>query len=170
MANYTFEPWPSTYLPKGEVAPTKLRSKFEGRTVGAMRAGIPPRTFEPPQVHIFAPRDGQPFEELLTDFDQPFGVMYYDFETGARHVQVYQPGEDIVVPAFKVHWLVNGNDTELAFTCEYAPHPWDGDKDEPEFRNLETLLAFVDERGLRQELLKANRDNSVHNLFKRINV
>lgn len=155
MVNYDVEPWPSTYEMKGEVEPQKLTSKVKGRTVGAFRGAIPPHTVEPPQVHLIAPRDGEPFEELITDFDRDFLVAYFDVITEEVHVRRYQPGNEIVIPEYKVHWLINGNDTELEFTCEYAPHPWDGDKDEPEFENLGALMSFIKEKGLMQNLVDA---------------
>jgi mannose-6-phosphate isomerase-like protein (cupin superfamily) len=67
----------------------------------------------------------------------------------------YLPGQDLAIPTFKIHWLINPNKEPLSFICEYAPHPWDGDNDEPEFPNLSTLLKFVEAKGL-MEKLKSN--------------
>jgi len=60
----------------------------------------------------------------------------------------YSPGEKIIIPEHVVHWLINPNNNRLEFTCEYAPHPWDGERDEPEFRDLNSLLNFVKEKGI----------------------
>ena len=154
MTNYTNEPWPSTYEMLGEVEPRKLKSRFHGRVVGAFRTAIPARTTEPPQIHLTAPRDGHPFEELLTDFNLPFHVAYLDVITGKRHQREYSPGENIIIPEYVAHWLINPNDKRLEFTCEYAPHPWDPN-DEPEFPNLRVLLDSVEEKGLMQKLMDA---------------
>ena len=156
MTIYNVQPWPSTYNMKGDVAPTKLTSRFEGRTVGAFRGGIPPHTVEPPQVHLLAPRDGNPFEELLTGFDKPLVVAYWDAVTRETRIREYSPGHDIAIPEFRVHWLINPYNVELEFTCEFAPSPWDGDLDEPEFPNLDALIQYVDEKGLRERLIEAN--------------
>ncbi len=155
MVIYDVEPWPSTYKMKGEVEASKLTSKVKGRTAGAFRGAIPPHTVEPPQVHLIAPRDGEPFEELLTDFNKGFLVAYFDMKTGEIHTRKYLPGHDIIIPEYRIHWLINNNDTELEFTCEYAPHPWDGNNDEPEFQNLDALLQFIEKNGLMQKLVGA---------------
>ncbi len=155
MVNYEVEPWPSTYNMKGEIEPRKLISKIEGRKVGAFRGAIPPHTVEPPQVHLVAPRDNAPFEELLTDFDMSFLVAYFDMKTKETLIKEYPTGQDILIPEYKIHWLINKHDTELEFTCEYAPHPWEGDNDEPEFQNLDALLQFIEEKGLKQKLIDA---------------
>ena len=68
--------------------------------------------------------------------------------------RVYNPGEDIIIPRYVIHWLINDNDSPLEFTCEYAPHPWD-ENDEPEFRDVTTLLNFVNKEGLKQQVLNA---------------
>jgi hypothetical protein len=156
MAKYNLEPWPSTYEMIGEVQPRSLTSRFAGRKVGAFRSSIPAFTFEPPQIHLNAERDGKPFEEMITDFTMPFHVTFWDAMTGRKKSKEYLPGQNIVIPNYVIHWLVNHNDKRLEFTCEYAPHPWDGEKDEPEFINLETLLAFVDKKGLTQKLVDAS--------------
>lgn len=155
MIEYKIEPWPSTYEMLGEIKPRHLTSRF-GRKVGAFRTAIPANTIEPVQVHLIAPRDGQPFEEMITDFNMPFHVALLNMKTGQRKLRKYMPGENIVIPEYVVHWLINNNDQRLEFTCEYAPHPWDGVNDEPEFSCFESLLAFVDREGLRQKLVEAN--------------
>jgi len=149
------EPWPSTYKMKGELTPRKLTSKIKGRKVGAFRGAIPPLTIEPPQIHLVAQRDGEPFEELLTDFDKSFLVKYFDMKKGETYIKEYPPGQDIIIPEYKIHWLINKHNKELEFTGEYAPHPWDG-KDEPEFKNLDTLLQFIEKKGLKQKLIDAS--------------
>jgi len=154
MVVYDIEPWPSTYKMGDEVEPNKLIPNDTGRKVGAFRTAIPPRTMEPPQIHLIAQRDGKPFQELLTGLDQSLLVAYFDPKTGTYTAEEYSPGQDILIPEFKIHWLINPNDTDLNFTCEYAPHPWDGDNDEPEFQNLSTLLQFIEETGLMQKLTK----------------
>ncbi len=148
----TIQPWPSTYKMLGDVEPRKLASKFPGRTVGAIRADIPPRTIEPPQVHLVAPRDGQPFEELITNFDKPFVVIFFDIRTNRFRQRTYQLGQDIAIEPYQIHWLTNAHDSPLEFTAEYAPHPWLGDIDEPEFPCLTKLLDFMGEKGLLNKL------------------
>ncbi|UCD03878.1 MAG: hypothetical protein JSW73_05045 [Candidatus Woesearchaeota archaeon] len=156
MVKYEVEPWPSTYNIKRKLKPRNLTSKVEGRKVGAFRGAIPPLTVEPPQVHLVAPRDGEPFEELLTDFDKSFLVAYFDMKKGETNIKEYLQGQDIIIPEYKIHWLINKHDKELEFTCEYAPHPWDGENDEPEFQNLDTLLQFIKKKGLKQKLIDAS--------------
>lgn len=156
MSNYNIEPWHSTYKMLGEEKPKKLRSKFSGREVGAFRTMIPPKTIEPPQIHLNAPRDGNPFEELLTDFDKDFLVVYFDMKTKKKVPVLYQPGQDIIIPQYQIHWLVNKHNVDLEFTCEYAPHPWDGDNDEPEFKDISTLLQFIENKGLTQKLIESS--------------
>ncbi len=158
MVTYEVEPWPSTYNMMGEREPRKFTSRVDGRKAGALRGAIPPRTVEPPQVHLIAPRDGEPFEELLTDFDKSFLVAYFDIKRGEMRVKKYRPGQDIVIPEYRIHWLINKHDTPLEFTCEYAPHPWDGNNDEPEFQNLDTLLQFIEQKGLKQKLIDATEN------------
>lgn len=68
---------------------------------------------------------------------------YFDPKTNTYMAREYSPGQDIVIPKFRIHWLMNLHDEGLGFTCEYAPHPWDGDRDEPEFPNLTTLLQTM---------------------------
>ena len=144
MAMYDIEPWPSTYKMGDEkVEPTKITPSTKGRIAGAFRTIIPARTVEPPQVHLIAERDGKPFQELLTGLDKSLLVAYFDLKTKTYKLEKYSPDQDIVIPEFKIHWLINTHDTDLSFTCEYAPHPWDGDNDEPEFPNLTSLLEFV---------------------------
>ncbi len=155
MSNYNIEPWPSTYQELGEVEPNKLRSSFNKRKVGATRGIIPKKTMEPPQIHLIAARDEKPFEEVLTDFNRDFLVVYFDMKTKRKTPVIYHPGQDIIIPSYKIHWLVNKNDAELVYTFEYAPSPWDGDNDEPEFKDLPTLLKFVEEKGLMQKVLEA---------------
>ena len=145
------QPWPSTYEMLGEVAPRKLASKFEGRKVGAIKATIPPRTVEPPQVHLICP-DRHPFEELLTGFDKEFLVAFYNYKTKGISLEEYSPGENIIIPEFKIHWLINKHAEGLAYVCQYAPYPWDGNNDEPEFPDLGTLLASMRERNLLDKL------------------
>lgn len=156
MVKYEVEPWPSTYNIKGEIKPRKLTSRIKGRKVGAFRGAIPAHTIEPPQVHLVAPRDGEPFEELITDFDKSFLVAYFDMKKGETRTKEYFPGQEISIPEYKIHWLINRHDKELEFTCEYAPHPWDGEKDEPEFPNLDSLLQFIENEGLTQKLIEAS--------------
>ena len=152
MPYYINEPWPSTYEQLGEVKPVYLTSRF-GRQVGAFRTAIPALTTEPPQIHLTAPRDGKPFEELIIDFNMPLHVVTLNPRSCDLILKEYSPGENIIIPEYVAHWLVNPNDRRLEFTCEYAPHPWDGQNDEPEFPNLRALLDFVDKRGLMQKLL-----------------
>lgn len=154
MVLIDFQPWPSTYkMGKEEVKPNKLIPNVDGREVGAFRPTIPPRTVEPPQIHLVAQRDGKPFQELLTDLNKSLLVAYFNPKTEGYRAKKYSPGQDIVIPEYTIHWLINPHDTDLSFTCEYAPHPWDGDNDEPEFPNLTTLLQFVKEKGLMQKLI-----------------
>lgn len=153
MTKFDFQPWPSTYQAGGEVRPSKLVPYFEGRKVGAFRVAIPPRTVEPPQIHLVAERDGEPFQELLTSLDNVLLVAYFDPRHNKYSIEKYSPGQDIIIPEYKIHWLINPHDIPLNFTCEYAPHPWDGDNDEPEFPNLATLLRFVEDKGLMGKLL-----------------
>lgn len=152
MSNY-IEPWPSTYNLIENIKAKKLTSKFNGRKVGAFMAIIPPMTIEPPQIHLTCARDGNPFEELLTDFHKDFLVIYWDIKNGKKKEKIYSPGQDIIIPPYQIHWLVNPNNVNLEFTCEYAPYPWDGDNDEPEFPNLNSLLKFVENNGLKQKLI-----------------
>ena len=154
MANYNIQPWPSTYRQIGETEPKYLTSRF-GRQVKAFRTAIPARTIEPPQIHLVAPRDGQVFEELIADFTLPFHVAVFNAKTGGLRRKEFNPGQEIVIPEYIAHWLINPNGTELEFTCEYAPHPRDGNGDEPEFETLDALLKFVDERDLREKLIEA---------------
>jgi hypothetical protein len=151
--NMKVEPWPATYEDLGSRIPTKLVSKYE-REVGAFRSAIPGETIEPPQVHLIAPRDGNPFEELITGFNLPFRVDFWDFAKKKLRTRIYEPGQDIVIPEYVVHWLANPNTRKLEFTCECAPHPWRGQEDEPEFENFEKLLRFAEERGFYRELSK----------------
>ncbi len=142
----------------GEVEPKQLTSRF-GRKVGAFRTAIPAHTFEPPQIHLEATRDGKPFEELITDFNMPFQVALLDAKTGRTKLREYCPGENIIIiPEYVAHWLINPNNKRLEFTCEYAPRPWDGENDEPEFPNIDSLLTFINKRGLRQKFLGAKID------------
>ncbi|VVB79790.1 Uncharacterised protein [uncultured archaeon] len=150
------EPWPSTYRTVDQnLEARKLISKVSGRQAAAMRVGIPPLTIEPPQIHLVCSRDGKPFEELLTGLDGELAVVYYDIQTKKRDTKIYQPGQDIVIPLHRIHWLANPHNQEVQFTCEYAPHPWDGEGDEPEFQNLETLLRFVEDKRLMQRVIQA---------------
>lgn len=154
MVMIDFQPWPSTYKNvEQEVKPRKLIPNISGRAVGAFRVAIPPFTVEPPQIHLIAQRDGKPFQELLTDLDRSLLVTYFDPKTNTYRSEEYSPGQDIIIPKYKIHWLMNIHDKDLNFTCEYAPHPWDGENDEPEFPNLTTLLQFVDRKGLKQKLI-----------------
>jgi hypothetical protein len=155
MAKYDTEPWPSTYEMGEEVSPTKLVPNIQGREVGAFRSAIPPHTTEPPQIHLIAARDGKPFQELITNQDRKLLVAYFDPRTRGYRTEEHTPGRDLIIPSFKIHWLINPNDTRLNFTCEYAPSPWDGDNDEPEFPNLSALMAFVESEGLMQQLMDA---------------
>ncbi len=150
-------PWPSTYESLGEAKPEKLRSRY-GREAAAFRSAIPALTTEPPQIHLIAERDGKPFEELITEFSLPFHVAMLNARTGQTILKKYNPGEDIIMPDFTVHWLINPNNQRLEFKCEYAPHPWDGQGDEPEFENLSSLWKEVSARGLMQKVLEASRD------------
>jgi hypothetical protein len=153
MTTYDIEPWPSTYKDgEAEARSNKLVSNTEGREVGAFWAAIPPRTIEPPQIHLISPRDGKPFQELLRGFNKDFVVAYFDANTKKYGLERYAPGQDIIIPEFKIHWLINPHDTDLKFICEYAPHPWDGENDEPEFRNLTTLMQYLEENGLKERL------------------
>jgi hypothetical protein len=142
---YFNHPTKGTYIFGGEAQPRKLVSKFEGRKVGAMRGTIPPRTIEPPQVHL------EHFEELLTDFDKAYVVIFYDIKTNKFRWHKYEPGEDIVIGPLQPHWLTNIHSKPLSFTCEYSPHPWN-ENDEPEFINLSTLMKFLDGKGLLEKL------------------
>ena len=153
MEAFSVEPWPSTYIQGEAVSSSKLVPNSDGRKVGAFRCAIPPRTIEPPQIHLISPRDGKPFQELLTGFDRNIVIAFYNVGTGKCDVREYFTGEDVVIPEFKIHWLMNLHDTDLNFTCEYAPHPWKGDIDEPEFQNLTALLQFVEEKGLMDRLI-----------------
>jgi hypothetical protein len=146
------EPWPSTYESLGDRTPAKLISRFPGRAVGAFRCAIPAETIEPPQVHLIARRDRKPFEELITGFREPFQVDYWDFQRNGKVTKIYEPGQDIIIPKYVVHWLVNPNKRKLEFTCECAPHPWRGEEDEPEFRNRVELVKFAYSRGIYDEL------------------
>ncbi len=92
---------------------------------------------------MIAKSDGHAFEELLTDFSLPFQVGFWDFKRRDIRFRIYSLGEDIVIPEYVVHWLINPNNQKLEFTCEYAPYPWDGDGDEPEFRNFKELMSSV---------------------------
>lgn len=156
MANINFQPWPSTYEMGEIVEPKKIVPNTEGRKVGAFRTLIPPMTIEPPQIHLIAPRDGKPFQELLTDLDNKLVVGYFDPKTRIYFAREYFPGQDIIIPEYTIHWLMNLNSSGLSFTCEYAPHPWDGENDEPEFPNLAALLDFVRQKGLEQKLMGCN--------------
>lgn len=151
MIEYTVQPWPSTYEMIGETKPRRLVSRF-GREIGAFRCSIPQLTIEPPQIHLKAPRDGHPFEELITNFERPFQVALLNGKTRKISLKEYLPGEDIVIPEYVVHWLINPNNQKLEFTCEYAPCPWDGVNDEPEFDSLDTLYKFLEDKGLREQL------------------
>ena len=154
MVMIDFQPWPSTYkMGKEEVKPSKLIPNVSGREVGAFRCTIPPFTVEPPQIHLTAQRDGKPFQELLTGLDKSLLIAYFDPKTGAYMSKEHFPGQDIVIPEYKIHWLINPHGKDLGFTCEYAPHPWDGENDEPEFPNLTALLQFVEEKGLKRKLI-----------------
>lgn len=153
MIKYIVQPWPSTYKQLGKTEPEKLKSRYD-RLVGAFRSSIPPRTIEPPQIHLDAKRDGKPFEELLTGFEIPFRVALLNPRNNSVALRDYSPGEEIIVPEYVIHWLINPNTKTLEFTCEYAPHPWD-EMDEPEFPDLDALLKHVDERGLRDRVLRA---------------
>lgn len=155
MEAFDIEPWPSTYVQGECLSPSKLVANCDGREVGAFRCAIPPLTVEPPQVHLISPRDGRAFQELLTGFDRNLVVGYYDVGTGKYDVREYFTGEDVVIPAFRIHWLANLHGEPLNFVCEYAPHPWDGDVDEPEFENLGALLRFAEEKGLMEEIMRA---------------
>jgi len=153
MIEYNFQPWPSTYEILGKVNPEKLKSRF-GRRVGAFKSSIPAKTIEPPQIHLDTLRDGCPFEELITDFKMPFQIAFLDMKTKRVALREYSPGEDIIIPEYVVHWMINPNTSKLEFTCEYAPHPWDGNNDEPEFRDLDSLLYYIDGKGLRQRVME----------------
>jgi hypothetical protein len=152
MIKYDIEPWPSTYKMGESLKPSKLVPNVKGRTVGAFRSTIPPCTVEPPQIHLIAARDNHPFQELITSQDRNLLVAYFDIKSMSYSTEEYLPGQDLVIPAFKIHWLINPNEDPLSFVCEYAPHPWDGDNDEPEFPNLSTLLKFVENHGLIEKL------------------
>lgn len=156
MIEYNVEPWPSTYKMIGDVKPRYLTSRF-GREVAAMRVAIPARTIEPVQIHLNCERDNQPFEEVLADFDMPFHVALLDIRTGRTKLRQYSRGEKIIIPEFIPHWLMNNNATALEFTCEYAPHPWDGEKDEPEFREVNSLLNFINKKDLTKIVSEACR-------------
>ena len=129
MKAFDIQPWPSTYIQGKEVSPSKLVSNYDGRKVGAFECAIPPRTVEPPQVHLISPRDKMPFQELLTGFDRNLVVAYYNMGTGKVNVMEYFKEEDVIIPQYKIHWLVNPHDDPLNFVCEYGPHPWDGEAD-----------------------------------------
>jgi hypothetical protein len=152
MEEYKIEPWPSTYQMGESLKPSKLIPNVSGRTVGAFRSTIPPLTIEPPQIHLIANRDNQPFQEIITAQDRKLIVAYFDINTMSYNTLEYSPNQDLLIPAFKIHWLINPNKEPLSFVCEYAPHPWDGDNDEPEFPNLSTLLKFVEKNGLIEKL------------------
>jgi hypothetical protein len=155
MIEYKFQPWPSTYKMLGETKPKKLKSNF-GRVVGAFKTSIPAKTIEPPQIHLDALRDNHPFEELLTDFKIPFQVAYLNVKANKIILRKYSPGENIIIPEYIVHWLINPNSSKLEFTCEYAPHPWDGDNDEPEFKDLDSLFKYVNKKGLGKKVYNTN--------------
>ena len=138
------KPKKGTYIFGGEAQPKKLISKF-GRKVGAMRGTIPPRTIEPPQVHL------PHFEELLTDFNETYHVIFYDLKTKQFSARDYAPGEDIIIGPLQPHFLTNPNSAPLSFTCEYSPCPWD-ENDEPEFPDLTTLTNFLEEKGLLEKI------------------
>lgn len=152
MAEYNIEPWPSTYQMGESLKPRKIIPNVSGREIGAFRSTIPPFTIEPPQVHLIASRDNHPFQELITPQNGKLLVAYFDLNTMSYNTIGYSPGQDIIIPEFKIHWLINPNEDPLNFICEYAPHPWDGNNDEPEFPNLSTLLKFVEEQGLIEKL------------------
>ena len=138
------KPSKGTYIFGGETQPKKLVSKF-GRKVGAMKGTIPSRTIEPPQVHL------PHFEELLTDFNATYQVIFYDLKTKQFSARNYAPGEDIIIGPLQPHFLTNINDTPLSFTCEYSPCPWD-ENDEPEFSDIATLTKFLEEKGLLEKI------------------
>lgn len=157
MIKYKIGPWPSTYKDLGKIEPKSLKSRFEGREVGASIYAIPPYTMEPPQIHLCAKRDGKPFEELITKFNRSFHVGVLNLRTKKPEIRVYEPGENIVVPEYVVHWLINPHKEQLEFTCEWAPHPWRGQEDEPEFEDLVSLWAFIErEEGLKQKVIEAS--------------
>lgn len=152
MIDMNIQPWPSTYAEPKDIKAKIILPNIPGREVGAFRVGIPPRTIEPPQVHLIAKRDGAPFQELLTDLSAPMVVTYFSPKTMRYISKEYAPGQNILIPEYKIHWLINSNSEELRFTCEYAPAPWDGDNDEPEFKDLKTLLEFAEENGFIKDL------------------
>jgi len=157
MPDYIKEPWPSTYRIIGDVEPKKLVSNFKRREVGAFRTLIPPKTIEPPQIHLLAERDQNPFEEFLTDFDKDFLIVFYDFRTKTKIPKIYSQGQDIIIPSYQIHWLVNKHNIDFDFTCEYAPYPWN-ENDEPEFENLEKLLHFIEKENLTQKVIEASQN------------
>ena len=69
-----------------------------------------------------------------------------------RLVLEYPVGTEVKIPPFKIHWLINRHEDDLQFVCEYAPSPWDGQKDEPEFRHLGHLMHFVRKNNLMSKL------------------
>lgn len=150
---FNVQPWPSTYI-MGEkgLKPSKIIPNFSGRKAGAFRCAIPPLTIGPPQIHLIAERDGKPFQELLTGLDKSLLVAYYDPKTKSYTAVEYSPGQEVIIPEYKIHWLINPHVQKLNFTCEYAPHPWD-ENDEPEFPDLTALLKFVEEKGLMEEIM-----------------
>jgi len=152
MIAYNIEPWPSTYKMGEEIKPNKLVPNCSGRKVGAFRGTIPPRTIEPPQIHLIASRDNHSFQELIIPQDNTLLVAYFDVKTMAYSTKEYKPKSEVIIPTFKIHWLINPNDFPLNFICEYSPHPWDGNNDEPEFPNLSALMQFAQEKGLIEKL------------------
>ena len=60
---------------------------------------------------------------MLTDFDRSLCVAFYDVGTGGYRVEEYAPGQDVIIPEFKVHWLMNQHDSDLNFTCYLAIGP-----------------------------------------------
>lgn len=154
------EPWKSTYESLGDRTPARLASRY-GRAVGAFRCAIPAETIEPPQVHLISPMDSYPFEEMIIDFERPFRVDFWDFKNRKLRTKMYEPGQDIVIPEHIVHWLVNPHKGKLEFTVECAPHPWDGQRDEPEFENFGSLLKYAQQKGFYKELLKVDLDSVI---------
>jgi hypothetical protein len=137
-----------------ELKPSKLVPNYSGRKVGAFKCAIPPRTIEPPQIHLIASRDNHPFQELIIPQDKTLLVAYFDVKSMKYHTQAYKPETKVIIPSFKIHWLINPSYSPLNFICEYAPHPWDGNNDEPEFPNLSALMQFAQEKGLMEKLRK----------------
>ena len=123
MTTIDFEPWPSTYKMGEEITPSKLHPNSSNRKAGAFIAAIPPFTVEPPQIHLIAKRDGKPFQELITDFEKNFRVGYYNPKSQKYWIEEYFPGKEIIIPEYRIHWLINPHNTDLNFTCEYAPYP-----------------------------------------------